>query len=163
MDYTSRMGGKALGARLRRLSETIDRDATRAYASVGTRFEQRWFGTLNQLAINGPMTVSELAAALRITHVSVSQARQSLEKNGLIASQEDATDARRRYLVLTAAGTRLVRRLQPLWQAMEAAALEVNAEADNAIAALDRLDEALARRSLFDRIMQRLDSENTNS
>ncbi len=46
---------------------------------------------------------------------------------------------------------------------MEAAALEVNAEADNAIAALDRLDEALARRSLFDRIMQRLDSENTNS
>lgn len=163
MDYTSRMGGKALGARLRRLSETIDRDATRAYAAVGTPFEQRWFGTLNQLAINGPMTVSELAAALRITHVSVSQARQSLEKNGLIASQEDATDARRRYLVLTVAGKRLVRRLQPLWQAMEAAALEVNAEADNAIAALDRLDEALARRSLFDRIMQQLGSGETNA
>jgi DNA-binding MarR family transcriptional regulator len=109
------------------------------------------------------MTVSELAAALRITHVSVSQARQSLEKNGLIASQEDAADARRRYLVLTAAGKRLVRRLQPLWQAMEAAALEVNAEADNAIAALDRLDEALARRSLFDRIMQQLGSGETNA
>src|SRR4051794_25662529 len=145
MDYTKRKGAAALGARLRRLSEAIDRDATRAYATMGIRFEQRWFGVLNQLALNGPMTVSELAAALRITRASVSQARQSLEDAGIVETEEHPTDARQRHLRVTNAGSKLIRRLKPLWQAMEDAALEVDAEADNAVAALDRLDEVLAR------------------
>lgn len=156
MEYTKRMGGAALGARLRRLSETIDRDATRAYATMGIRFEQRWFGVLNQLVLNGPMTVSELAAALRITRASVSQARQSLEDAGIVETEEHPSDARQRHLVLTNAGSKLIRRLKPLWQAMDDAALEVDAEADNAVAALDRLDEVLARQSMFDRIVERL-------
>lgn len=155
VDYTTRMGGAALGARLRRLSEAVDRDATRVYAELGVRFEQRWFGVLNQLALNGPMTVSEVAAALRITRASVSQARQSLEGEGLVGAREHPSDARQRYLVLTAAGTALVRRLAPLWQAMEAAARELDAEAGGVVAALDRLDEALARKSLFDRIVEK--------
>jgi DNA-binding MarR family transcriptional regulator len=157
------MGGAALGARLRRLSEAIDRDATRAYATLGIPFEQRWFGVLNQLTLAGPMTVSELAAALRITRASVSQARQSLEDAGLVAAEEHPSDARQRHLVLTAAGAKLVRRLQPLWQAMHDAALELNAEAGNAVATLDRLDEALARQSLFDRIAGRLASAKTTT
>lgn len=154
-DYTTRMGGAALGARLRRLSEAIDRDATRVYAEMGVRFEQRWFGVLNQLALHGPMTVSEVAAALRITRASVSQARQSLEGEGLTGTRNHASDARQRYLVLTDAGEALVRRLAPLWRAMEDAAREVDAEADNVVAALDRLDAVLARKSLFDRIMEK--------
>jgi DNA-binding MarR family transcriptional regulator len=156
MDYTRSMGGAALGARLRRLSEAIDRDATRAYATIGAKFEQRWFGVLNQLALNGPMTVSELAAALRITRASVSQTRQSLEDAGIVGSEEHPLDARQRHLVLTKAGAKLILRLQPLWQAMNEAALEVNAEAGNVVAALDRLDEALARQSMFERIAGRL-------
>jgi MarR family transcriptional regulator, organic hydroperoxide resistance regulator len=156
MDYTKRKGGAALGARLRRLSEAIDRDATRAYATVGVKFEQRWFGVLNQLALHGPKTVSEIAATLRITRASVSQTRQSLENAGFIEMEAHPLDARQRHLVLTNAGVKLLGRLQPLWQAMEAAALEVDAEAGNAVAALDRLDEVLARQSLFERILAKL-------
>jgi DNA-binding MarR family transcriptional regulator len=156
MDYSRSMGGAALGARLRRLSEAIDRDATRAYATLGIRFEQRWFGVLNQLAINGPMSVSEIAAALRITRASVSQTRQSLEDAGLIEAEAHPLDARQRHLTLTSGGTKLVKRLKPLWNAMTEAAEELNAEAGNAVAALDRLDDAVARMSLFDRIMAKL-------
>jgi MarR family transcriptional regulator, organic hydroperoxide resistance regulator len=116
MDYVRGLAGAGIGARLRRLSESIDGDAARVYAALGIEFEQRWLGVLNQLALNGPATVGELASTLRITHVSVSQTRHSLERAGLVDSQADATDARRRRLVLTAAGRRLVRRLQPLWQ-----------------------------------------------
>jgi DNA-binding MarR family transcriptional regulator len=162
MDYSKKMGGAALGARLRRLSEAIDRDATRAYVTAGIGFEQRWFGVLNQIALNGPMTVSELAAALRITRASVSQTRQSLENAGIVDTEEHPSDARQRHLVLTSAGSKLIRRLRPLWQAMEDAALEVNAEANNAVAALDRLDEALARQSMFDRIAKRLTRADRN-
>ena len=156
MDYSRNSGGAALGARLRRLSEAIDRDATRAYAALGIDFEQRWFGVLNQLVLNGPMTVSELAAALRITRASVSQTRQSLEASGIVEATAHATDARQRHLALTAAGSALVRRLRPLWRAMDEAAREVDAEAGEVVAVLDRLDEALERRSMFDRISEKL-------
>ena len=155
-DYSRSVGGAAIGARLRRLSGWLDGDATRVYAAMGIDFEQRWFGVLNQLALHGPLTVGELAAKLKITHVSVSQTRQSLEKAGIIVTAPDAADARRRRLVLTDRGTAWVEQLRPLWQAFDQVALALNAEAGEVAAALDRLDDALARRSLFDRIMDKL-------
>ena len=156
MDYLKSKGGAALGARLRRLSEAVDGDAARIYAELGVTFEQRWFGVLNQLLLGGPATVGAIAAALRITHASVSQTRQSLEAAGLLTSEPDLADGRRRRLVLTDEGRNLADQLAPLWKAFEAAAEELNAEAGNVVAVLDRLDAALAERSLFQRIRAKL-------
>lgn len=155
-DYSRAARGAAIGARLRRLSATIDGDAVRVYAALGIGFEQRWFGVLNQLAIKGTASVGELAATLKITHVSVSQTRQSLESAGIVQSQSDPEDARRKILVLTAAGKQLVKQLRPVWAAFDDAARELNAESDDVVLALNRLDDALERRSIFDRIMQRI-------
>lgn len=156
-DFSRDLGGAAVGALLRRLSERIDGEVARVYAAFGVEFEQRWFGVLNQLVQNGPMSVGELASALRITHVSVSQTRQSLEKAGLIETHVDTADARRRLLALTPTGVALAHRLAPMWRAFDEAALELDAEAGGVAAILGRLDDALERRSLFDRIMQRVD------
>lgn len=154
-DFSRSAGGAAIGARLRRLSERIDGDVARIYATLDVPFEQRWFGVVNQLSLHGAMSVGELAAALRITHVSVSQTRQSLEKAGLVAAGVDPADARRKPLRLTPKGEALVARLRPLWRAMDEASLELNAAAGDAVAALDRLDEALDQASLFARIQAR--------
>lgn len=154
-DYTREAGGAAIGARLRRLSAAFDGDVARVYAALGIAFEQRWFGVLNQIALRGPTTVGELATTLRITHVSVSQTRQSLEKAGLVVTQPDDEDARRKRLALTPAGQTLVDRLTPLWDVFADTALALDAEAGGLAIALDRVDDALARRSLFDRIMDR--------
>ncbi len=154
-DYTRREGGAAVGARLRRLSERIDGDAARLYAACGVVFEQRWFGVLNQLALNGPMSVGELTGPLGVRHASVSQAAQSLEKARLIVRLPDPADARSRKLALTGAGTALMSRMAPLFEALIAVAHELEEEA-GAVAALDRLDAALDRQSLFSRVMARL-------
>lgn len=154
MDYPRSLGGAAVGARLRRLAERIDGDVARIYAEAGVEFEQRWFGVLNQLALNGPATVGELAAVLGITHASISQTRGSLEKVGLVKSQTDPDDARRRQLHLTRKGRQLVERLTPLWQMLELAAAKIVAEVDGLIESLDRLDDALNRRSLFERVVE---------
>ncbi|WP_395337364.1 MarR family transcriptional regulator [Novosphingobium sp. BL-8H] len=156
-DYVSRMHGATLGARLRRLSATIDADATRIYAELGIRFEQRWFGLINQLAIEGTMTVSALAEALGISHPSVSEARKSLESAGLIHATPDPQDSRKRVLSLSPAGEELVARLRPMWQAFDDAARELDQEAGEVSASLARLDQALARRSLYDRLKERFD------
>ena len=155
-DYSRGARGAALAARLRRLSERFDRDATRLYAAQNIRFEQRWYGILNQLVLNGPMSIGDIAQTLRITHVSVSQASRSLEAAGLIASAASAEDARRRALSLTQKGNVLVAQLSPLWLALNSVAEELNAEAGDVVRLLDRLDDALAHKSLFDRVADKL-------
>ncbi|MCR6701848.1 MAG: MarR family transcriptional regulator [Dokdonella sp.] len=117
-DYTARAGGAALGARLRRLSERVDRDLAAFYAHLGVEFEQRWFGVLNLLDLFGPMSIGQLAEALAIRHVSVSQSKDSLEKAGLVAVRLDGKDARRRELHLTPRGRAFVKRMRPVWDAL---------------------------------------------
>jgi DNA-binding MarR family transcriptional regulator len=155
-DYSRTFGGEALGARLRRLSERIDRDGTRIYAEHGIHFEQRWYGVLRQLVANGPMSVGQIAAALHISHASVSEARRSLEKAGIVDNTPSPEDGRRRMLTLTSEGRRLWDSLSPLWDDFNTVAKELNDEAQDVVRLLDRLDDALARRSMYDRIMDKV-------
>lgn len=102
------------------------------------------------------MSVGEIASALHISHASVSEARRSLMKAGIVASSDAPDDRRRRSLSLTSDGQRLVEQLQPLWEAFNATAGELNAEAGDVVKLLDRLDDALKRRSMYDRILDRI-------
>jgi MarR family transcriptional regulator, organic hydroperoxide resistance regulator len=151
-DYSAGLGGAAIGARLRRLSDRIDRDAARVYAALGVRFEQRWMGVLSLLAERGAMAVGDLAERLRISHPSVSQTRRSLIEAGIIAEQSDPRDGRRRTLHLTPEGAALVARLRPVWSALEQAGEVLNREAGNAVLGLDKLEAALDDQSLERRV-----------
>lgn len=155
-DYPAAMGASALGARLRRLSERIDREAAALYGECGVDFEQRWFGVLNQLILGGPSSVGALAEALGVTHAAVSQTRQALERAGLVRSEADAADTRRRTLAVTPKGRTLMTKLGPVFDALAEASRELDAEAGGALEALNRLEEALNRRSLTDRAGARL-------
>ncbi len=157
-DYTRELGPSALGARLRRLSERIDEDAGRIYADLGIPFRQQWWGVMEHLYDHGPTSVGHLAAALGISQPSVSQTRRSLEAAGLLHLRADANDGRSRRLDLSRDGRELYLRLSPVWAAMDAVARDLNAETDNVVAALERLDSALARSSLYERIRNALDA-----
>ncbi|MBL8656706.1 MAG: MarR family transcriptional regulator [Altererythrobacter sp.] len=155
-DASRSAGSAAIGARLRRLSDRIDRDATQVYTTLGIAFEQRWYGPLTHIAHSGPLSVSDIANRLRITHVSVSQAVAALESHGLVESAPDPADGRRRLLALTGAGRALVDRLTPLWAACNTAAMELDHAAGQVVEALDRLEDQLDQVSLFDRIMEKV-------
>ena len=154
MDYTRKYGPAAIGARLRRLSESIDEDAGRVYAELGITFQQRWVGILEQLAGADALSVGELATMLGIRHSSVSQTRRSLEEAGLVESEADPDDARSRRLRLSASGKKLVRRLEPLWETLNQTSIELDKEAGHIVDALDRLEKALRRVPLYDRVQQ---------
>ena len=155
-DYSREARCTALGARLRRLSDQIDRDCGKVYALTGVTFEQRWFGVLRQLELNGPLSVGNLATLLGITHVSVIQTCQSMKKAGLITSTNAAHDARVRNIRLTKKARTLIGELAPVWTRMADAGDQLNQEAGDVIALLDRLDEALKEKSLLNRILDAL-------
>jgi DNA-binding MarR family transcriptional regulator len=155
-DYPSHHRGAAIGARLRRLSERIDREANAIYAEMDIEFEQRWFGVLNQLALSGPMSVGELAAVLGVSHAAVSQTRASLIARELIETEDDPADARRRVLALSPAGKRLVKRLEPLWAALSQTGADLDREAGGVVDALDRLEAVIDERPLAQRVRTKL-------
>jgi DNA-binding MarR family transcriptional regulator len=150
-DATRRHGAAAIGGRLRRLSERIDEDCARIYAENGIVFQQRWLGVMSQIAWEGPQSVGTLATSLGISHASISQTRKSLQKAGLIVAKTDATDARSGVLKLSASGKRLFARITLILDALRDVSKEINAEAGEALEALDRLDATLNRRSLYER------------
>lgn len=154
-DRTRKYGPAAIGGRLRRLSESIDEDAGHVYAEFGIPFQQRWVGVLEELSKRGPRSVGELAEALGIRHSSVSQTRRSLEEAGLVESKADPGDARSRRLSLSVAGRQLVRRLEPVWELLNATSVELDEESGHVVAALDRLDAALGRLSLYERVRRK--------
>lgn len=156
VDYNRSWGGAALGARLRRLSERIDREAAAVYTREGVHFEQRWMGVLRLLSEREGLSVKDIAEALVITHPSVSQTRRSLQDAGLITDRPDPNDARRRILELTEAGAAFVARVRPIWLALMEVAEDLDREAQDVITPLNRLDDALERRSLFDRTLDKL-------
>jgi DNA-binding MarR family transcriptional regulator len=150
-DATRRHGAAAIGGRLRRLSERIDEDCARIYAENGLVFQQRWLGVMSQLAWEGPQSVGALAAALGISHASISQTRKSLGKAGLVVAKPDPDDARSSILKLSADGKRLFARISRILDPLRAVSVEIDAEAEGALEALDRLDAVLNRRSLYER------------
>lgn len=155
-DRNDGLGGAAIGALLRRLSDRIDRDAGQVYARMGITFEQRWMGVLDRLARQGPMSVKDLARDLKISHPSVSQTRSSLLAAGLVAERPDPADGRRRTLHLTPQGAALIETLLPVWSTLERVGRALNAEAGDAVSVLTKLEAALNRRSIQDRVAETL-------
>lgn len=146
----------AIGKRLRRLSHIIDYDARRLYKEYGIHFEQRWFGVFNELISKGPMSVKELSTSLKITHVSVSETRKSLENKNYIQSAPDKDDARRRILSITEEGRIFIKTISPIWDALEDVSKELNEETNNIVRELDKLDAALTRTSLYERALMKI-------
>lgn len=155
-DYISTQAGSALGARLRRLSDRIDREADSLYQALELDFEQRWFGVVNQLLLREAMTVGEIAEALGVTHAAVSQVRSALTERGLIVSDVDPKDSRKKTLRLSASGKRLATKLAPTWTALNAVARELDTEAGQVTRALERLENALDQRTLIARVRAKL-------
>jgi hypothetical protein len=56
---------------------------------------------------------------------------------------------------LSASGKQLVRKLEPLWEILNATSVDLDTEAGHVIAALDRLDAALNRVSLYERVRRK--------
>jgi MarR family transcriptional regulator, organic hydroperoxide resistance regulator len=152
-DYLLSYGNAAIGARLRRLVERIDRESTAVYTHFGVRFEQRWMGVLLLLSERDQMTVGELAEALRISQPSVSQTLRSLQGAKIVTAKGDPRDKRRRVQRLTPLGRRLLTRVQPIWAALMEAARDLEREGIDLLTPIDRIERSLDRRPILERAL----------
>lgn len=130
---------------MRRLLLLLDGDVQQVYDEAGEPFRSRYFPFVKALAEGGPIGISELAALTRVSQPAATQTIREMEKAGLVRIRV-GVDRRARAVELSASGRALVRRLLPVWQAIEAAAAALDRElpaslrgvAEAACAALER-------------------------
>ena len=87
-------------------------------APFGLRISQ--FALLSRLEQAGPLSVRTLAAALVLDRTTMARNLRALERDGLLASEDDPADGRVRRLRITDAGAALLERARPAWQAAQA-------------------------------------------
>jgi DNA-binding MarR family transcriptional regulator len=156
MDLIAQLGDLALATRLRRLGERLQQEVTEVYAELGFPFRARWFALLAALVRRSPQSVTELAAALGLTHTGIALVAREMEAAGLVASEGDPADGRRRLLAMTPAGEALVARLTPLWSDVRDATAELVAESGHdLLAALAAVEARLEARSMGERLRAR--------
>lgn len=158
MDYLRELGALAIASRLRRLLGRLGRDGMAFYRDQGVSFQIRWFPVFHLLSKHAPMSVTEIAEALSLTHPAVVQVVGALKSHGLVASTRSPTDGRRRVLELTSKGQTLLATVEPLWEAFrEAGEALVSEHGNDFLGALEEIEAALDRKPMYDRITERLD------
>ena len=90
----------------------------RHLAPAGLRTTQ--FSVLVNLRRLGPMTINRLAAEMVMDRTTLGRNILPLERDGLIAIRQGATDKRRRELELTKAGAERLHRAVKLWSDAQA-------------------------------------------
>jgi DNA-binding MarR family transcriptional regulator len=148
-----RHGELGLGELLRHLTELVDGGSQRHYRAIGVSYRPRYTPVIRALG-EGPLTVGQLRARMRVTQAAVSQTVKLLEAEGLVR-REPTGDGRSHAVALTERGRMLRRDLVVQWalrlRVIEELEVEIGAplrrllvDAIDALEA-DGLDARLAR------------------
>jgi DNA-binding MarR family transcriptional regulator len=142
---------------LRLLLAAMDADIARVYAGAQIGgLKPSHVMELLRLHSRGPMTITELAESVQLTHSAVSQKVAALRAGGWVRTTAGA-DARSKKVALTAKAVRVVGRLAAEWRATEAAIAELEQEIPYPLSrAVADIEEALRRKSFHDRVAGRL-------
>ena len=153
-DYIAELGALALASRLRRVLHCLRSDGERVYRTLNIDFKPKWFPVLHLLSSHSPLTLTEIARPLSVAHPSSIETVDELLSAGLVSSRKSGADGRCRELSMTEKGIRLSSELQPVWDAFQAAGEAViHEEGNDFLKAIGKLERALLRLSMYDRIM----------
>ncbi|MBV2130480.1 MarR family winged helix-turn-helix transcriptional regulator [Arsukibacterium indicum] len=151
---------KSIVSRMRSILEKLHASSRKTYKTLGfDDLNPHWFQPLTLLDTYGPLGVKQIAEGVNLSLPTVSQALKSLESSGLIEFRKDTDDGRRRVVFLTPHGRKMVDDLKSVWDAFEKVAYDLDKESEGILKHLDMLDEAISRRSVFDRVLHYYEKE----
>lgn len=152
-DFIKKLGALGFASRLRRLSERLMQDVARVYREHEVEFEPRWFPVTYLLGQSLPMSVTEIADALGLTHPAVSQIVTRMESAGILDTRKDQSDERRRLVSLSARGQETHRALKPVWDAIEQCTAELIQESgQDILAGMAKMEKKLDQKNMYERV-----------
>jgi GNAT superfamily N-acetyltransferase len=158
MDFIKDLGYLAVATRMKRLTERLMKGAGEVYKSLGIDFEPRYFAVFYLLSQSKePLSISEIAAGLKISHPAVIQTTQLLLKKKLIISAQDKIDRRKRLLTLSKKGMRMAEDMRPIWDDFVKATVDLfeSTEVD-ILDTYQKIEDALDENEISERILKRI-------
>lgn len=135
----------------------MDADIARIYAEAQIEgLKPSFVMELLRLHARGPMTITEIAESVQVTHSAISQKVAAMRAAGLVRTTRGA-DARSKKVMLTVKARRIAARLAAEWRATEAAIAEIEEEIPYPLSrVVTDIEGALQRKSFHDRIAEKL-------
>ncbi len=158
-DHLASLGTVGFSYRTRRLADRLADSGRRLYEALGVRLEPNWHALLLYLDRHGDVSVTEAAAALKVSHPSIIEMARRMEAKGLIATSPDPGDGRRRVLALSGEGRRALPGFKRLWSVIADELddiIEATAGSD-ALGALATIEAQLDDQELDGRVRHRLE------
>ena len=121
MDFYNKAGKKAIGSRLRGLSDMITNDAAKVYQLYDIDMQPRWWPVFYMLTENDENSITAIAREIGQTHASVSQVVREMVKNGFVTERRDKDDQRKNFVSLTEKGKNAAMKLQQQHEDVSAA------------------------------------------
>lgn len=158
-DFISSLGPLGLTLRLKRLSDRLAEDGRLLYEDLNVGLEPNWYALIALLHESEALSVTQAASRLRLSHPSVVATSRKLEHAGLLVTEADPHDGRRRMLRLSDEAKRKLPSYRKLWDAfaVELADL-IEGSGTDLLAALDAIEAQLDERGLDQRVGQRLEA-----
>lgn len=157
MGLIEELGELALATRLRRLADRLQHDVSRLYKERSVPIQSRWFPVLFALARYGRRSVSDLAQDLGLSHTAIKQIDLHMARAGLVVSETDPDDRRRRVLSLSPAGEQAAEDIASLWDEVRAATRDLLAESGHdVLRGIAEVERLLDERSMLERVRERL-------
>ena len=153
-DIVRDLGHLTLGTRLKRIGERLQSQTQRILDAHELPIQAAQFPFLAAIDRIGPLTVGEIAEAVGVTQPGATRALGQLEAEGLVEITQASGDQRRKSVVLTKQGKRIVEiGKRDVWPLIEAAVKETCRKLSGSL--LDQLagledglaDESLDRRA----------------
>ncbi len=163
MKTIEKLGELALASRLRRLSDVFMQDTERIYRNLNLEFEPKWFPVFYLLSEKSPLSIMAISEELGVSHPGVIQIIKELEKSGLVFSEKDASDNRKRMVAVSEKGLEMLPRLQLVWKAIVDTNLKtLQSQTHNLLYAIEEMEELLEEKNQYQRIMETIKNQQLN-
>jgi len=155
MNFYQELGPLVFGTRLKRLSDYFLSEINTVYADLKIPFEASWFGVFFLLDKHGSLSIFEICKRLEVSHSAISQLVKTLTEKNLLLLQPSADDGRKKVIFLSKEGKQLVKKIKPVWQALEEA-LESMFQKNDVLKKLLKVEEGFLEEALNKRIKTKL-------
>ncbi|HTF22224.1 MAG TPA: GNAT family N-acetyltransferase [Chryseolinea sp.] len=153
MGFFENAGKKAIGSRLRLLSEKITTDAAEIYRLYGIEMTPKWFPVFYILS-QGPQSVTTIAREIGHSHVAVSKVVREMVKAGYADESSDEQDGRRNVVSLSDKGRSVDEKIKDQYVDVQRAVEEISDQATHDLwQAMGEWEYLLNQKSLFRRVI----------
>ena len=159
MNFYQSLGYLVFGSRLKRLGEGFINDVNRIYKMHNIGFDASWFPVFYILSRKNEISIREVSDELGVSHSAASQLLSSLQQKGFIKTSVSKKDARKKVVLFTAKGEKLLAKIKPVWSALENAMIELageGTESKQILTALSEIESNLQSASLLARVASHL-------